>query len=212
MIEFKRIAIDTSKSVFTLHGVGADERTIVRKTLSRSALLPFFSKLAPTEIALEACGSAHHWARQLQALGHALRLIPPQYVKPFVKRGKNDRNDAEAISEAAARPAMRSVPVKSVECQAQTCTLGVRDLLVRQRTQLVNALRGHAAEFGAVAARSRAGLAALRIALRDTDLPGEARETFDFLILQIERLDQEIQTLDTRLTVSYTHLTLPTKA
>ena len=199
MIEFKRIAIDTSKSVFTLHGVGADERTIVRKTLSRSALLPFFSKLAPTEIALEACGSAHHWARQLQALGHALRLIPPQYVKPFVKRGKNDRNDAEAISEAAARPAMRSVPVKSVECQAQTCTLGVRDLLVRQRTQLVNALRGHAAEFGAVAARSRAGLAALRIALRDTDLPGEARETFDFLILEIERRDQEIQTLDTRL-------------
>ncbi|MBB2181259.1 IS110 family RNA-guided transposase [Gluconacetobacter tumulicola] len=203
MSEFKRIAIDTSKSVFTLHGVGADERPLLRKTLSRSALLPFLSRLAPTEIALEACGSAHHWARQVQALGHAPRLIPPQYVKPFVKRGKNDRNDAEAISEAASRPGMRSVPVKTTERQAQTCTLGVRDLLVRQRTQLVNALRGHAAEFGAVAPRSVAGLATLKTALRDTDLPAEARETFDFLIRQIERLDQEIKILDARLTAQH---------
>src|SRR5277367_3513210 len=118
-MNLKRIGLDTSKAIFTVHGVGDDERTALRCTVKRAGLEDFFAKLPPTVVALEACGGSHHWGRRLTALGHQVRLIPPQYVKPFVKRGKNDRNDAEAISEAAVRPGMRQVPVKSAEAQAQ---------------------------------------------------------------------------------------------
>lgn len=121
----------------------------------------FFAKLPPTHVALEACGGSHHWGRRLAGLGHTVQLIPPQYVKPFVRRGKNDRNDAEAISEAAARPGMPSVAVKSAEQQAEAIVLSARELLVRQRTQLVNAMRGHAAEFGIIAAKNISQLPAL---------------------------------------------------
>ena len=110
--------------------------------------MPFFKKLPPTIIALEACGGSHYWARELTTLGHAVRLIPPQYVKPYVKRGKNDRNDAEAICEAAGRPGMHYVPVKSVRQQAQGMVLKVRETLISQRVALINTVRGHAAEFG----------------------------------------------------------------
>ena len=150
MSEITRVAIDTSKSVFTIHAVDASDRPVLRRNLRRQDMVPFFAKLPPADIALEACGASRHWGRTLQGLGHRVRLIPPQYVKPFVKRGKNDRNDAEAISDAAARPGMRSVPIKSAERQADAMLLSVRELLVGQRTQLVNALRGHAAEFGLV--------------------------------------------------------------
>jgi len=139
-MEFKRIAVDTSKSVFTLHGVDEHGRPILRQDLSRARFETFLAKTSPTEVVLEACGSSHHWGRVAQALGHTARLIPPQYVKPFVKRGKNNRNDAEAIGEAASRPTMRFVPVKSAETQAEAMDLTARDLLVRQRTQLVNAI------------------------------------------------------------------------
>ena len=152
-MKFKRIAVDTSKSVFTLHGVDEQDRPILRQNLSRARFEAFLGKMSPTEVVLEACASSHHWGRFLQGLGHTVRLIPPQYVKPFVKRGKNDRNDAEAICEAASRPSMRSVPVKSAGAQAAAMDLSARDLLVRQRTQLVNAVRGHAAEFGVIAAK-----------------------------------------------------------
>ena len=165
MREITRVSIDTSKSVFTLHGVDGEDCVVLRRNLRRQDLVGFFAKLAPVDIALEACGGSHHWGRTLQALGHRVRLIPPQYVKPFVKRAKNDCNDAEAISEAAARPGMREVPVKSAEAQAQSMLLRVRELLVRQRTQLVNALRGRAAEFGLVAAVGDKGLAELRTAI-----------------------------------------------
>ena len=148
MTEIKRIAIDTSKSVFTLHGVDDAGRPVVRRNLRRRELLAFFEKLPPVEVVLEACGGSHHWGRTLSALGHRVRLIPPQYVKPFVKRSKNDRNDAEAISVAASQPSIGSVPIKSVEQQAAAMLLSVRELLVRQRTQLVNALRGHARRVG----------------------------------------------------------------
>ncbi len=114
-------------------------------------MLGFFTNLAPAEVALEACASSHHWGRELTALGHEVRLIPPQYVKPFVKRAKNDRNDAEAICEAAGRPGMHFVPVKTTTHPAQGMVLKVRETLVNQRSQLVNSLRGHAAEFGVIA-------------------------------------------------------------
>lgn len=159
MNEITRIAIDTSKSVFTLHGTDASGRAVLRRNLRRQEMVPFFARRPPLEVVLEACGGSHHWGRTLVGLGHQVRLIPPQYVKPFVKRGKNDRNDAEAISEAAARPDMREVAVKSAEQQAQAMLLSVRELLVRQRTQLVNALRGHAAEFGHVSRLGREGVA-----------------------------------------------------
>jgi transposase len=160
-MELKRIAIDTSKHVFTVHGVDHQDRVVLRRDLKRAQLEPFFRKLPPTEVVLEACGSSHHWGRLLSALGHTVKLIPPQYVKPFVKRGKNDRNDAEAINEAASRPAMRFVPVKTAVQQAGIMLLKTRDLLVRQRTQLINAMRGHAGEFGVIAAKGTAKVEAL---------------------------------------------------
>src|SRR5271154_1826029 len=153
MTQYKRVAIDTSKAVFTLHGIDQQDRPVLRINLRRAQMISFFKKLPPTVIALEACGASHYWAHELTALGHTVRLIPPQYVKPYVKRGKNDRNDAEAICEAAGRPGMHFVPVKSVTQQAQGMVLKLRETLVGQRTQLVNALRGHATEFGVIAAK-----------------------------------------------------------
>jgi transposase len=155
-MKFKRIAIDTSKHVFTLHGVDEKEQPVLWRELKCDQVEAFFSKLPGTEVVLEACGGSHHWARMLQGMGHQVRLIPPQYVKPFVKRSKNDRNDAEAISEAAARPTMRSVMVKTVDQQAQGIIVKHREMLVNQRTQTINALRGHATEFGVVAAKGTA--------------------------------------------------------
>lgn len=189
MTEITRIAIDTSKSVFTLHGTDEEGRALLRRNVRRRELVGFFAKLPPVEVAIEACGGSHHWGRTLTALGHQVRLIPPQYVKPFVKRAKNDRNDAEAISEAASRPSMHTVPVKSAEAQASAMLLAVRELLVRQRTQLVNALRGHAAEFGLVAAKGDKGLAALRQEITTTaELPAAAREALELLGGEIDQI------------------------
>jgi transposase len=153
MIQYKRIAIDTSKAVFTLHGTDQQERPVLRTNLRRAQMIPFFKKLPLTVVALEACGASHYWAHELTALGHTVHLIPPQYVKPYVKRGKNDRNDAEAICEAAGRPGMHFVPVKSVTQQAQGMVLKVRESLIGQRTALINTVRGHVAEFGIIAGK-----------------------------------------------------------
>ncbi len=203
--EITRVAIDTSKSVFTIHAVDAQSRAVLRRNLRRQDMAGFFGKLAPVDIAIEACGASHHWGRTLQALGHRVRLIPPQYVKPFVKRGKNDRNDAEAISEAAIRPDMRSVPVKSAGQQAAAMLLSVRELLVRQRTQLVNALRGHAAEFGFVARPGDSGLAALRAefaadaALEKPVLPKPAADALALLGGEIDRIAERLAEADREL-------------
>ena len=140
--QYKRIGIDTSKAVFTLHGIDETDRPILRINLRRAQMVSFFRKLAPTVVALEACASAHYWARELKAFGHKVLLVPPQYVAPYVKRGKNDRNDAEAICEAAGRPGMHFVPVKSVARQAQGMVLKVRETLVGQRVALINTVRG----------------------------------------------------------------------
>ena len=203
-MEITRIAIDTSKHVFTLHGVDDRDHAVLRRELKRTQIEPFFSKLGQTEVVMEACGGSHHWGRTLAAMGHRVRLIPPQYVKPFVKRGKNDRNDAEAISEAAARPSMRSVPVKSAEAQAEAMALSVRELLVKQRTQLINASRGHACEFGVISAKGTANAGKLVERVdADATLPAPAREMFVVLGREIARLDEALRDIERKLAVQH---------
>ena len=197
---FKRISIDRSKHVFTLHGLDEQNRVVLRRELRRGQVEEFFTKLAPTEIALEACAGSHHWGRQLGGMGHVVKLIPPQYVKPFVKRNKNDRNDAEAICEAASRPAMRTVPVKSLDEQAATIIVKHRELLVGQRTAAVNALRGHAAEFGVIAAKGTANVEALLAKLAETpELPAAAKATFTAMGEHIADLDAKLAAVEKQL-------------
>src|SRR5690348_9217472 len=147
-MEITTIGLDLAKRVLQVHAVDAAGRVVVRKALRRAQVLPFFAKLPPCLVGMEACGTSHHWARELIRLGHEVRLMPPAYVKPYVKRGKTDAADAEAICEAVTRPTMRFVPVKSREQQAALSLHRARDLLVRQRTQLINMIRGLLAEFG----------------------------------------------------------------
>jgi transposase len=179
MTQYKRAGIDTSKAVFTLHGIDHQERPVLRTNLRRAQMLSFFRKLPPTVIALEACGGSHYWARELTALGHTVRLIPPQYVKPYVKRGKNDRNDAEAICEAAGRPGMQFVPVKSVTQQAQSMVLKVRETLIGRRVALINTVRGHAAEFGIITGKGTRKIIPLLSAIeQDAAIPPERCSSF----------------------------------
>jgi transposase len=197
MTQFSRIGLDTSKALFTLHCVDAAGKPLLRVNLRRAQLLGFFKRHPPTVVAMEACGGSHHWARKLAALGHEVRLIPPQYVKPYLKRGKNDRNDAEAICEAAGRPGMRFVPVKSVDQQAEAMVLKLRATLVEQRTQLINAMRGHAAEFGVISGRGTGKAAALlAVIAADTAIPPVAQEMLGLLGEQIDHLDCRIKALE----------------
>ena len=199
-MELKRISVDTSKSTFTLHGIDVQDRAVLRRDFTRRAFEAFMAKQAPTEVALEACGGSHHWGRLLTGFGHRVRLIPPQYAKAFVKRGKNDRADAAAISEAAGRPDMTVVPVRSAEHQAETMRLSVRDLLIGQRTQLVNTIRGHGAEFGVIAPKGISNVAGLLAKIaEDTNVPATARQLLSFLGEQLEHLEQRIAVLDQQL-------------
>ncbi len=156
-----RIGMDTSKNVFQLHGVDQTEGVVIRRQLRRREMIKFFESTPPTLIAIEACGSSHHWGRLLSAFGHEVRLIPPQYVKPYVKRGKNDAADAEALCEAVSRPSMRFVPVKSKEQQAACMLMSVRERIVGMKTQLSNAIRSYAAEFGIIGPPGRQNVNAL---------------------------------------------------
>lgn len=204
MTQYKRIAIDTSKAVFTLHGIDQNDRPVLRINLRRAQMIPFFTKLLPTEIAMEACGGAHHWARELIELGHEVHLIPPQYVKPYVKRAKNDRNDAEAICEAAGRPGMHFVPVKSVTQQAQGMVLKVRESLVGQRTLLINTLRGHAAEFGVIAGKGTAKIGPLLAAFdQEASIPTEAKDMAALLGQQIADTDAKIKAIEVQLIAAH---------
>jgi transposase len=181
-----RIGLDTSKHVFQVHGVDEREQTVLRRQLRRGQVEKFFAKLPPTRIGMEACGASHHWARVLRDLGHEMVLIPPQYIKPYVKHGKNDAIDAVAICEAISRPGMSFVPVKSREEQAALMLLKVRDLLLKQRTMLTNAIRGHAAEFGVTAAKGPEKITELlkRIG-EDANVPALAREMLNSLAGQL---------------------------
>ena len=171
------IGMDTSKSVSQLHGVNAAEQPILRKKLSRREMVKYFKKAPPTTIALEACGGSHHWARLLSSFGHEVKLIAPQLAKPYVKRGKNDAADAEALCEAMSRPTMRFVPLKTADQQAALMLVGLRERLIRNRTQLANAIRGFSMEFGIVAATGMCRIEPLleRIAA-DQSLPDLDRE------------------------------------
>ena len=162
MDQINIIGIDISKRSFQLHGATAGGKPVFRKKLSREKFLVFLSEVPPCLVVMEACGGAHHWGRQIVALGHTCKLIPPIYVKRFLKRQKNDSNDAAAIVEAAQRPTMRFVAVKSLEAQADAMLFRTRALLVRERTQTINSLRGQLAEFGVIAAQGVAGIAVMR--------------------------------------------------
>jgi transposase len=199
--QISRIGMDTSKHIFQLHGVTAAEAAMLRKKLRRKEMMAFFEKLAPTVIAIEACGASHHWARRLQSFGHTVKLIPAQLVKPYVKRGKNDAADAEALCEAMSRPTMRFVPVKAAEQQAALMLVGVRDRLIRNRTQLANTIRGYAAEFGLTAAKGRTHVVPLleRIAA-DMSLPTLARELFAIQAKEYAQMQAQINEVDDKIT------------
>jgi transposase len=204
MGQISRIGMDTSKHVFQLHGVNAAEEPVLRKKLRRQGMVAFFEKLAPTEIAIEACGASHHWARLLQSLGHSVKLLAPQLVKPYVKRGKNDAADAEALCEALSRPTMRFVPVKTAEQQAALMLVSVRDRLIRNRTQLTNAIRGYAAEFGLTAAKGIAHLVPLLDRIHgDEGLPAVARELFAIQATEYIHLQAQIDEIDAKLMAWY---------
>ncbi len=189
------IGVDLAKNVFQVHGVDASGEVVIRKPLRRRQVMPFFGKLTPCLIGVEACATSHHWARELQALGHRVRIMPANYVKPYVKRNKNDAADAEAICEAVTRPTMRFVAVKSAEQQSLMMLHRTRSLLVRQRTMLVNAMRAHLAEFGIVAPVGLRGLKALLAVIADPEderLPALARTCLESLVASLMNLEPEI--------------------
>ncbi len=192
------IGLDLAKRSFQAHGALTDGGVALRKKLSREKVLAFFAEQPRCIVAMEACGSAHHFGRAIRNLGHEVRLIPPAYVKPFVKRQKNDAADAEAIAEAASRPTMRFVAVKTQEQQARAMLFRTRDLLVRQRTQLINALRGHLSEHGVVAAQGPANVKGLEEAVEDqmTSLPLLVAELARVLLDQIDGLSKKISELE----------------
>jgi transposase len=194
------VGLDLAKRIFQVHAVDASGGVIVRKALRRSQVLPFFAKLPPCLIGMEACGTSHHWARELTGLGHKVRLMPPAYVKPYVKRGKNDAVDAEAICEAVTRPTMRFVAMKSAEQQAALSLHRTRNLLVKQRTQLVNMIRGLLAEFGIDIPEGleRALGLAREIAAKETtpDVPAVAMQILGLLCGQVLDTHVRLQGID----------------
>jgi len=201
-MEITTLGIDLAKSVFQLHGVDAAGAVVLQKKLRRGAVLDFLGKLDPCLIGMEACATSHHWAREIAALGHDVRLIPPAYVKPYVKRQKNDANDAEAICEAVSRPNMRFVPIKSEEQQSVLVLHRSRDLLMRQRTMILNAIRAHLAEFGIIAAQGPRNAIELVGGLRRGEsfpIPEIARAALLALAAQLDSLATAIRDIERQL-------------
>ena len=202
MTEITIVGLDLAKNVFQVHCADDDGVCVLRKRLRRRQVLEFFSGLDPCVVAMEACGSAHHWARELKALGHQVKLIAPQFVKPYVKTNKTDAADAEAICEAAQRPGMRFAPVKSEEQQSLLMLHRARELLVRQRTMLINALRGHCAEFGVIAPQGAPKVKELIVLIkegRDHRLPDVARSALRVLVDQLAQTETQIKALAKRI-------------
>jgi transposase len=199
------IGLDLGKSVFQVHGIDAGGAIVVRRRLTRGKLLHFFGKQAPCLVGMEACAAAHHWGRELRKLGHTVRLMPPRYVKPYVKRQKNDAADAEAICEAVTRPSMRFVEIKTCEQQGTLVLHRVRLMLMRQRVQLSNAIRGHMAEYGLVAPVGRNGLQRLIVILGNPDddrVPAVARASLAPLVCQFGLVNDQVLENDRRVRAS----------
>lgn len=205
MGEAVTIGLDLAKSVFQVHGVDQAGEVVIRRKLARAKVLDFFAKLAPCLVGMEACAASHYWGRELRKLGHDARLMPPSYVKPYVKRQKNDAADAEAICEAVTRPSMRFVEIKLVEQQCVMVLHRVRQTLMRQRIQLSNAIRGHMGEFGLVAPIGRGGLARLIAIIdkrEDDRLPEDVRSSLRFLVDQLELVNAQVLENDRRIRTS----------
>jgi transposase len=200
-MQVSTIGIDLAKNVFQVHGVDAIGKVTITKKLRRSQVLALFERFPRCLIGMEACATSHHWARELRALGHDVRLMPASYVKAYVKRNKNDAADAAAICEAVTRPSMRFVPLKTAEQQSALMLHRTRDLLVRQRTQLINAMRAHLAELGLVAARGREGVQSLIALVRDnvSQLPDLARSALQAILNQLDALGQQIANIERHL-------------
>jgi transposase len=199
MGEVSTIGLDIAKSVFQVHGVDVDGAVVIRRRISRAKILEFFATLPSCLVGIEACPSAHYWGRELQTLGHTVRLMPPSYVKAYLKRSKNDANDAAAICEAVTRPSMRFVLIKSEQQQSGLMLHRGRQLLVRQRTMLSNAIRGHLAELGIISAKGRNGTAELLEVLanaRDDRIPVAAQLSLDALARQYANTTSEIRVID----------------
>jgi transposase len=195
-----RIGMDTAKSVFQLHGVDENEVVVVRRQIRRTEMMRYFEKLPPALVAIESCGSSHHWARLLQSFGHQVKLIPPQYVKPYVKRGKNDAADAEALCEAVTRPSMRFVPVKSRDRQAACMLMTVRERLVGVKSQLSNAFRSYAAEFGIVGPAGRQNVGALMQRVNEEEgLPEMAKDLFRFQAQEYAAVEARLEEIEVKL-------------
>ena len=191
------IGIDLAKTVFQVHGVDAAGAAVVKRKLRRGQVLEVFARLDPCLVGMEACAGAHYWARELTALGHEVRIMPPSHVKPYAKRGKTDAADAEAICEAVTRRTMRFVPVKSAERQAALLDHKTRDFLVRQRTQLVNTIRAHLSEFGIVVAKGIHNVD--RLLAATTELPAAARPAVDLLAEQLRETQEKIDEVTARI-------------
>src|ERR1700731_473434 len=205
-MQITTIGLDIAKNVFQVHGIDAAEKVVVRKQLRRGQVLKFFASLQPCLVGMEACASAHYWARELTKLGHEVRLMPAKDVKAYLKRNKNDAADAEAICEAVRRPTMRFVQIKSAEQQGQLMQHRTRDLLIRQRTQLINALRAHLAELGIVAAQGNEGGKALLAIVADEEdgrLPIDARASVIVLATQLEVLQKMIGSIEKRIKMQH---------
>jgi len=201
MNEITTIGLDIGKRVLQVHGADAAGNTVIQRKLRREEVLPFFAKLSPVLVGMEACGTSHYWARELRAVGHDVRLIPPSYVKPYVVRQKNDAADAAAICEAVTRPSVRTTPIKSIEQQAARVVHRAHEFLSRQRVTLINAIRGHMAEFGVLAPAGTQNLGRLleRISNPETALPASVRKVLNVLADQLVALSKQIDAMEAQM-------------